>query len=174
MCCLPESTAPRGVFAFKWPGNYVTIVSLMEEVGIVTEIEGITAHILVERKSACEHCTVGTCKISSDGANLKAINEAGAKAGQKVRVAIKDLTYVSGSFFFYGVPTFALIAGALLGLGVFSGMFPDKDPEAVAAVSAFVCMALSLVVVKLWSRKAERKSVYQPVVVEVLDNGGSS
>ncbi len=163
-----------GFFSFNWPGNYVTIVSHMEEVGIVTEIEGITAHILVERKSACEHCTIGTCKISSDGANLKAINEASAKVGQKVRVAIKDYTYVSGSFFFYGVPTFALIAGGILGLAVFSEWFPGKDPEAVAAVSAFVCMVLSLLVVKLWSRSAERKSVYQPVVVEILDNGGSS
>ncbi len=146
----------------------------MEEKGIVTEIEGITAHVKVERKSACEHCTMGTCKISSDGANLKAINEAGAKVGQTVRVAIKDLTYVSGSFFFYGVPTFALIAGALLGLGVFSDMFPDINPDSIAAVSGFVSMVLSLIVVKLWSRKAERKSVYQPVVVEILDNGGSS
>ncbi len=73
-----------------------------------------------------------------------------------------------------GLTALALIAGALLGLGVISSMFPGKDPEAVAAVSAFVCMVLSLGVVKLWSRKAERKSAYKPVVVEILDNGGSS
>jgi sigma-E factor negative regulatory protein RseC len=142
----------------------------MEEVGIVTKIEGITAYITVERKSACEHCTAGTCKMSTNGANLEAINEAGAVVGQTVRVAIKDFTYMSGSLFFYGVPAMALMAGAILGLYVFSGMIPKADPEAVAAITSFVCLGLSLIIVKLWSRSAERKSVYQPVVVEVLES----
>ncbi len=146
----------------------------MEEVGVVIKVDGITAHVSVERKTACEHCTAGTCSLTAGDARLEAINEAGAVAGQRVRVSLRDYTYVSGSLFFYGVPALALIAGALLGLGVFSEWFPGKDPEAVAAVSAFVCLALSLGVVKLWSRKAERKSAYQPVVVEILDNDGSS
>lgn len=146
----------------------------MEEVGVVIKVDGITAHVSVERKTACEHCTAGTCSLTAEGARLEAINEAGAAVGQRVRVSLRSYIYVSGSLFFYGVPALALIAGALLGLGVFSDIFPGRDPEAVAAVSAFVCMMLSLVVVKIWSRKAERKNAYQPVVVEVLDNGRSS
>ena len=146
----------------------------MEEVGVVIKVDGITAHVSVERKTACEHCTAGTCSLTTEGAALEAINEAGAVVGQSVRVSIHGYTYVTGSMFFYGVPALALIAGALLGLEVLGSMFPGRDPEAVAAVSGFVSMALSLIVVKIWSRKAERKSAYQPVVVEVLDNGRSS
>ncbi len=141
----------------------------MEEVGVVTKIDGVTAHVSVERKSACEHCTAGTCSLTADGARIEALNEADAKVGQRVRVSIRGYTYVSGSIFFYGIPALALIVGALLGMQISGRWFPDHDPEAVTAVSAFVCMGLSFIIVKLWSRKAVRKSAYQPVVVEVLD-----
>ena len=141
----------------------------MEEVGVVTKVDGITAHVSVERKSACEHCTAGTCSLTADGARIEALNEAGAKVGQRVRVSIRGDVYVSGAAFFYGVPALALIVGALLGMEFFSGMFPGLDPEAVTAVSAFVFLGLSFVIVKLWSLRAERKSAYQPIVVEVLD-----
>ena len=107
----------------------------MEEIGIVSSIDGPHAIVMVERKSACEHCTAGTCKTAGEQVSLEAINEAGAVLGQRVRVSIRGYTYVSGSMFFYGVPALALIAGALLGLGVCSEMLPGKDPEAVAAVS---------------------------------------
>ena len=141
----------------------------MDETGVVTKVDGVTAYVLVEKKSACEHCTAGTCDLSGQGALIEAINEAGAQVGQRVRVHLRDYTYVSGSLFFYGIPALALIAGAILGKEFLASLFPGMDPEGVSAITAFSCMGLSLIVVKLWSRGAEKKTAYQPVVEEVLD-----
>jgi sigma-E factor negative regulatory protein RseC len=146
----------------------------MDEVGVVTKVEGVRAHVSVARKSACEHCTAGTCRLSDDGAEIEALNKAGATVGQRVRVNIREYTYVSGSLFYYGVPAMALLAGALVGLNVLSGWFPGLDPEGVAAAAGFASMGLSLVLVKLWSRRAERKSAYQPIVAEVIETHSNS
>ena len=90
----------------------------MDEVGVVTKVEGVKAHVLVARKSACEHCTAGACRLSDDGAVIEALNEAGAAVGQRVRVNKREYTYVSASLFYYGVPAMALLAGAIAGLNV--------------------------------------------------------
>jgi len=141
----------------------------MDETGVVTKVDGVTAHVLVEKKSACEHCTAGTCHLSGDKARIEAINEAGAKVGQLVRVHIRDYTYVAGSLFFYGIPALALLAGAIIGKEAIAGLFPGFDSDGISAITAFACLGLSLIIVKLWSRKAEKKTAYQPVVEEVLD-----
>ena len=55
----------------------------MQEIGVVSSIEGINAIVSVERKGACEHCTAGTCNTSGEKVSLEAINEAGAVVGHK-------------------------------------------------------------------------------------------
>lgn len=142
----------------------------MEEIGVVSRIEGVNAYISVVRKGACEHCTAGTCDISGETVSLEAINEAGARVGQKVRVQMKALAYVKGSLLFYGVPAIALILGAVLGRELLAVRFPWADPEGVAAISAFALMALSFLAVKVVTRKAEKSVRYQPVVEEILDD----
>lgn len=142
----------------------------MEEVGIVTHTEGIEAYVSVTRKSACEHCTAGTCDLSGENSSIKAFNEAGAITGQRVRVHMQSLTYVKGSFFFYGLPALSLLLGAVIGRQYISGLLHSTNPEAVSAITAFTCMALSFVIVKLLSSKAEKSVRYQPVIKEILDD----
>jgi sigma-E factor negative regulatory protein RseC len=140
----------------------------MEEIGVVMSVEGPMAKVLVERKSACDKCTAGTCSLTGGGAELQALNEVQAEVGQKVRVALKSYTYVKGSMLLYGLPALSLIAGAVLGKEYFSTWFEGTDPDAVSAIAAFGFFALSFIVVKLWSRSAEKKVKYTPVIEEIL------
>lgn len=142
----------------------------MEEVGVVTRVDGVHAIVTVEKKSACDHCTAGTCKVSGEQATIEAINEARARTGQRVKVRLRALAYFKGSLLFYGLPTAALIAGAVLGREYFAGWFEGMDPEGVSALTAFVFLGLSLPVVRLIGRKAEKSVRYQPVVEEILDD----
>ena len=142
----------------------------MEETGVVSRIEGVNAYVSVVRKGACEHCTAGTCDISGETVSIEAINEAGARVGQKVRVQMKALAYIKGSLLFYGIPAFSLIVGAVLGREVIAVRFPGVDPDGVSAITAFALMALSFVAVKVMTRKAEKSVRYQPVVDEILDD----
>ena len=142
----------------------------MEEIGVVTKTEGINAWVTVTRKSACEHCTAGTCDISGETVSLEAINEAGAVVGQRVRVQFKALAYVKGSLLFYGLPALSLIIGAVVGREFLAALFEGANPDAVAAISAFALFALSFLLVRVIVRRAEKSVRYQPVVDKILDD----
>jgi sigma-E factor negative regulatory protein RseC len=141
----------------------------MEETGYVKSIDGVNATIIVTRKSACEHCTAGTCSLTAEGASIEAINAAKAQVGQRVRVVLKPVAYLTGSLMIWGIPALLLLVGAVIGKELLSSFFPEADPETVAAFTAFALFALSFFAVKAWSKGAERKSQYKPVVEEILD-----
>ncbi|MEJ2190797.1 MAG: SoxR reducing system RseC family protein [Nitrospirota bacterium] len=141
-----------------------------QEVGLVTGIEGVHALVTVEKKSVCEHCTAGTCILTDDGAVIEAFNKAQAKVGQRVRVALTPYTYVKGSIMVYGLPALALIIGAVLGKEVLSPYFSSMDSDGVSAIFGFLFFALSFVLVKLWSMRAQKSVQYKPVVEEILEN----
>jgi sigma-E factor negative regulatory protein RseC len=140
----------------------------MEETGVVSTVTGPMAKVMVKKKSACEHCTAGTCHITGDEAEIDALNEAGAHPGQTVRVVLKPMSYLKGSLVLYGLPALALIIGAIVGKEVFSKDFEGTDPELVSAAFAFGFFALSFLAIKLWSTRAEKKVQYKPVVAEIL------
>lgn len=141
---------------------------MMNEIGIVKRIDGITAIVSVERKSACEQCAAG-CKLIDSEADIEAINRAKAKIGQKVRVEIKPYSYLKGSVIVYGLPALALIIGAVVGKEFFSGFFRTLDPDIVSALFGFGAFTVSFVVVKLWSMRLEKRTEYKPTIEEIIE-----
>ncbi|GAB4408140.1 MAG: hypothetical protein OHK0032_03540 [Thermodesulfovibrionales bacterium] len=139
----------------------------MEEIGVVKSINGIMARVSVERKSACDQCKAG-CKVTEEGAEIEAVNQAKAGIGQKVKVVMKPYSYLKGSILIYGLPALALIAGAIVGKEFLSGSFKDIDPDILSAICGFGAFILSFVIVKLWSSRMERKIEYKPVIEEIL------
>lgn len=142
----------------------------MEEIGIVKSITGSLAIVVVERKSACDQCKVG-CTVTDSGAEIEALNVAKAKIGQKVKVVMKPYTYLKGSIVIYGIPALALIIGAIIGKEFLSSLYPFKglDPDIVSAIGGFGTFIISFLIVKLWSRRFERKVEYKPIIQEILE-----
>ena|SRR3990172_11085134 len=141
---------------------------MMEEIGTVKSVEGMIARVDVPKKSACEGCTAGTCKVEDQYMEIEAVNQAGAEVGQRVRVAIKPFTYVKGSLMVYGLPALSLVVGAVLGKEVLSRFFTGTDPDILSGVSAFAAFFLSFVVIKIWSAAAGKKTDSKPVIEEIL------
>jgi len=142
----------------------------MEETGVVKSVEGPFAKVAVAKKSVCAQCTAGTCHLTEEGAELEALNTAGAKAGQRVRVVLKPYTFLKGSIIVYGLPAAALVLGAVMGKEVFSRYIRGISSDAVSAIFAFGAFALSFLAVKLWSMRAEKKIEYKPVIEEILED----
>lgn len=140
----------------------------MEETGVVTSTQGPFAKVAVQRKSICDQCTAGTCHLTEEGAELDALNDIRAEVGQKVRVVLKPYSYLKGSLIVYGLPVLALVVGAVAGKEFFAERFKGLDPELVSAIFAFGAFALSFVVIFFWSRRAEKKTEYKPVIEEIL------
>ncbi len=141
----------------------------MEEIGIVKSVEGMTAVVSVPKKSACEGCTLGTCTIEEKSMEIEAWNEAGAKAGQRVRVSIKSYAYMKGTMIVYGLPAVGLVAGAVVGKELMRGVFPATDPDMLSAVFGFAACILSFLLVKIWVNKTVKKTESRPVVEEILN-----
>jgi sigma-E factor negative regulatory protein RseC len=140
----------------------------MDEIGIVKSLHGNVAMVSVERKSACDQCRAG-CSLTESGAEMEALNEAGAKIGQRVRVTVKPFTYLKGSIFVYGIPALMLILGAIIGKEMLPYIFTNHDPDTLSAFSGFGAFLISLVVVKIWSTHAEKKIECKPVIEEIME-----
>lgn len=142
----------------------------MEEIGIVKEVIGDEALVSVARKSVCDQCTAGTCKLGSAEAEIRAFNQAGAKTGQTVRVVLRHASYLKGSLIAFGIPALALAIGAVLGKELADrGIITGIDAEASSAIFAFSMLGLSFVIVKLYSMSADKNKNLKPVVEEIIE-----
>ncbi len=141
----------------------------VEEVGVIKSIEGLLAKVSVPLKSACEGCSLGTCKPEEQSMEIEALNPVKARVGQKVKIVMKPYTYLRGSIIVYGVPALSLLIGAILGKEVFSHYLKEFDPDIVSAIFGFGALAISFLSIKLWSSKIWKKVDLKPVIEEILE-----
>ena len=142
---------------------------IVEEVGIIKNIDGMTATVSIPRKSACEGCSFSACKAGEEGMLIEALNPVNARVGQKVRIVMKPYTYLKGSAIVYGIPAIALVSGAVLGKEVLSRYFVRTDPDILSAITGFIAFALSFLLIKVWSKKTAEKEDIKPVIEEILE-----
>jgi len=142
----------------------------MQETGIVKSIDGMNARVLIKRGSSpCDHCTEESCTIPEDGIETDAINVAGAKVGQKVKIAMRSYTYYKGAILIYVLPVFALIAGAILGKIYFPIYFYGTDSDLLSAVGGFLMFLSSLLLVKLIVKRMETNTESKSIIESVLE-----
>ncbi|MHC4321643.1 MAG: SoxR reducing system RseC family protein [Planctomycetota bacterium] len=142
----------------------------MYEVGIVKSIEGAIAKVMILRQgSPCDHCTQDTCTIPEKGVETEAINAAGAKVGQKVKVVMKSYAYIKGAMLIYVLPVIALIAGAILGKIYLPSIWEGIDTDLLAALGGFLAFFASLILVKIISGRMEKKSEYKSVIESIVE-----
>lgn len=142
---------------------------VMEEIGIIKDIEGPVAKVSVPRKSACEGCTAGTCKPEEQSMEIEALNHVNASVGQRVRIIVNPYTYLKASIIVYGVPALALIAGAILGKEVFSSYFKELDSDTISAIAGVGAFIMAFIAVKLWSKTLDKKADSKPIIEEILE-----
>lgn len=142
----------------------------MQEVGIVISIDGSTARVMISREgSPCENCTQDACTIPEQGIETEAINIAGAKVGQKVKVAMTSYTFYKGAFLIYVLPVVALIGGAILGNMYLPAYIHVNDPEVLAVIGGFSAFIVSLLAVKIIISNLNKKTAYQSVIESIME-----
>lgn len=140
---------------------------MVEEIGTVKSVNGAMATVEVVRKSMCDGCTAA-CREEDQCMEIDALNEAGARVGQTVKVSVKTLTYLKGTMIVYGLPALALVLGAVFGKNVMSWLFPHADPDILSAIFGFGAFAVSFAAVKIWTGVSSRKNESRPVIEEIL------
>lgn len=145
---------------------------MIEESGQVVEVQGEFAWIESERTSTCGGCAVrkgcGTSAIAKvlgqRRVRLRVLNRINASVGDNVVIGIAESGLVRGSLAVYAAPLLGLFAGALAGQLLGTQVFVmSSDWLAIGgAISGFVA---ALIWLKRFSRRTEKDTAYQPVVL---------
>ncbi|MCG6552879.1 MAG: SoxR reducing system RseC family protein [Candidatus Magnetominusculus sp. LBB02] len=147
----------------------------MDEIGLVKRIDGVNATVVVEKRQTCEGCKENeSCGITSSDnetqtIEITALNIAGAKVGQMVKVTAKSFTYVKGAMLVYGLPAVALLLGAVFGKYLLHGAFPAVNPETLSAASGFSAFIISYIALKILSGNIEKKTENTPIVEQIIE-----
>lgn len=141
----------------------------MEELGIVKNIKGNMATVVVPKKSSCEDCAIGICKSVEQSMEIDALNQANAQIGQKVRVLIKPYSYIKGSLFIYGIPAVSFIIGIIIGQEIIGSRLHIFGTDTASAVFGFGALVLSFILIKLWSSRLNKKNNLMPVIEQIIE-----
>jgi sigma-E factor negative regulatory protein RseC len=144
----------------------------MEEIGVVKEINGVSAIVAVTKKTSCDHCTdgAGKCHSKGDEMLIDALNIVKAEVGQRVKVTAKPLTYLQGTLLIYAFPALSLIVGAILGKKYLSMFIINPDLDVMSAIGGFSALIISLVIAKIVSSRLDKKTEYKPVIDEIIED----
>jgi sigma-E factor negative regulatory protein RseC len=141
---------------------------MIEEEGVVAEIEGDIARVAILTKSACEQCAASGVCHPGDQEYLEAANPLGAKKGQKVKVVLAPQVYLKASIILYGIPMAALIAGAIIGKNISIRYVGEQSSDLWAFIAGMACMLVSFLFIRSYNKKVEKTQKYKPVIVEIV------
>jgi sigma-E factor negative regulatory protein RseC len=141
---------------------------MIEEEGIVAEIEGGIAKVAIAKKSACEQCSASGICHPGDQEYLEAANPLNAVKGQKVKVVVAPQVYLQASIILYGIPMAALIAGAIIAKNIAARYVGEQSSDLWAFIAGMACTVVSFVFIRMYNKKVEKTQKYKPVIVEIL------
>lgn len=99
---------------------------MIEESGVVVEIDGDYILVETQPKSACGHCNVGdSCGTSvlakwftRKRNQVRVYNQLGLQAGDKAVVGVADDVLIKAAFITYMLPLLSMVSFAILGSAV--------------------------------------------------------
>ena len=139
------------------------------EKGIVTKIDSTTAWVKTKKTHACEACAArSSCNVLGGGKEMEveAINNAGAKVGEKVVLSFETSPLLKATFLIYVLPILVMIAGAFIGQKM-APLF-SFDPSILSAISALLFFGLTIMFVKSKGNKLAKKDEYRPKVIKII------
>jgi sigma-E factor negative regulatory protein RseC len=139
------------------------------EQGIVTKVESTTAWVTTKKTDACNSCGAkSACHVVGGGKEMEveAINNAGAKVGQKVVLSFETSPLLRATFLLYVFPILVLLGGALIG----DKMAPrfGFDASIFSAIIGFFFFGISILFVRSMGNKMAKKDAYRPKVMKIL------
>jgi sigma-E factor negative regulatory protein RseC len=143
----------------------------IEEGGTVVEVRGRTALVRLRRSSACSGCaSAGHCHAGGGESEqvLEASNEAGAAAGDAVRVAVSSRAVLGASVKIYLLPVAGLLAGAAVAQVLARSTLPPAAAENAAGVGGIIGALLAVLVGRRWGGRAGGGVAVLPRITRIV------
>ena len=141
------------------------------EQGIVLRTDSETAWVKTTRSSACQGCTArNSCHTLSNSPDMevKAINIAGAREGDRIVLRFETRSLLKATFLIYVFPIMFLVIGAIFGQMLGSRI--SSNPSAVSALLGFGFFLAALRIMKVRANKMAAQNAYQPKITKILEN----
>ena len=145
---------------------------MAENIGIVikTEPNG-TAQVLLDRKSACGGCqTTGggchSCLASANKMQSRAVNAAGAKMGDVVKIQLSFGILSAGAAVLYILPIMAMLCGAFAGTWLAELL---NITEMMGSILGAMCgLVFGFIIVILIDRSPGMRRRITPVITDIV------
>ncbi len=142
------------------------------EHGIVIRIDSREAWVKTVKSGSCEGCTArGAChshSLSDSGeVEVNAINEAGAKVGDRIVLSFQTSSLLKATFLLYVFPILFLIFGAAIGQE--TAPYFNFNPSGFSAIIGFSFFFAAVLVIKVKANKMAKKNEYRPKIIKVLN-----
>lgn len=141
---------------------------MIEEEGIVSEIEGDIAKVEILKKNACEKCAASGVCHPGEQELMEAANPLGAKKGQKVKVVVAPQLYLKASIILYGIPMASFVTGAIVAKNLAIKYLGEANSDLWAFFAGAACLMISFIFIREYNKKVEKTQKYKPVIVEIL------
>jgi sigma-E factor negative regulatory protein RseC len=139
------------------------------EQGVVIKTDPSGAWVKTVKSGACAGCTSReACHSMSAGGEMevKAINEAGAKVGDRIVLSFGSASLLKATFLLYVFPILLLIAGALIGQE--TAPYFNFNPSGFSAIIGFSFFIAALLIIKVKGNQLAKKNEYRPKIVKIL------
>jgi len=139
------------------------------EQGIVIKTDSRTAWVKTIKSASCAGCSAkGSCHSKGAGEEMEvnAINEAGARKGDRIVLSFETSSLLKATFLLYVFPILLLIIGAAIG----QEMAPkfDFNPSGFSAIIGFIFFFAALLIIKTAANRLARKNEYRPKIIKIL------
>lgn len=143
---------------------------MINTTGVVVGIEEKKAFVHIGRHTACENC--GACHFDEKTLNMKitAVNEAGAKVGDRVELSMDNVNFFRASFFLYGIPLIALLIGLIGSFYILQNM-EVKMYDILSIGIGIVFMTVSFLILKSKSQSFAENPDYMSTITQVIHEG---
>jgi sigma-E factor negative regulatory protein RseC len=140
------------------------------EEGVVIKIDSTAAWVKTTQTSACKGCSArGSCNSMGNDKEreVKAINTAGAKVGDRIVLDLETASLLKVSFLLYVFPILCMIVGAFIGQQIAASFFYFSE-SAVSAIFGFLFFFIAFLIIKAKGNTLAQKNEYQPKIIRIL------
>jgi len=145
---------------------------MIQESGVVIKVEGSTAWVETQRKTACDSCSAkrgcGNAVIAKVVGQKRSIVQVDTSdtlvAGEDVILGMNESALVKGSFAIYIVPLLLMMLFAISG-EYLGGIYLAPENEFFTIITAAIGLFFGFVWLKRFNKKNRCNTLYQPVIL---------
>lgn len=145
---------------------------LREEAIVASVSENGWAQVITDKRDACGSCRASHC-CSSFGPSskmvIRALNRAGARAGDVVSISLKTQTMIRSVAIVYLIPVLTLLMGAFVGASLSPRLGANETTTSM--LLAFLGLGLGFMINITISKWMAAKKGLTPVVTGILRTG---